>query len=227
VANTIDVATNVEHLYIIKNYKPFNIENYVNLKTIAMFDGTMTDALRTAIQNLAQQQKKLENIIIPSWGPRIEESAFNGCSSLKSCKFGALTSIGICAFQLARNLVEFFLLKNVTLLEHHCFFDCSKLCTVGETLNELYLNVTNMEGANFESTGLVKVTLPKMTYLPGYVFQTCQALLRVDCPLVTSIGDNAFSGCRALNSCTFGVLTSIGSNAFNACSALSPIPSVG
>ncbi|MDR1208245.1 MAG: leucine-rich repeat domain-containing protein [Holosporales bacterium] len=227
VGDASNVETNVEHLYIVKNYTPFNIANYVNLKTIAMFDGTMTDALRTAIQNLAKQQKKLERIIIPSWGPTIEEVAFDGCSSLKSCNFGTLTSIGLCAFRSATSLVDFFLLKNITFIGHHCFLGCWKLCTVGETLNELYLNITNMEDAVFESTALVKVTLPKMTYLPGYVFQTCHALLSVDCPLVTSIRINAFNSCESLKSCNFGTLTTIGNGAFSGCTSLSPIPSVG
>ncbi|MDR1208211.1 MAG: leucine-rich repeat domain-containing protein [Holosporales bacterium] len=274
VYDTSDVGTDIETLFLVKNYTPagFNFANYVNLKVIAMFDGTMTDSLRTAIQNLAKQQNKLECIIVPSWGTTVESNAFHSCTSLQCCKFGTvtsilakafrscsalanmdcplvtsvgeeaflycyafghanfgqLTSIEYAGFMDSKELINLSKMSNLTSLPDRCFYGCGKLCTIGEILNEVNLNITSIGPDAFrECYCLLKVTLPNITSIPSITFSRCNELVSVNCPLVTRIQSNAFEYCSSLQSCTFGHLTSIESNAFIGCYSLNPIPSIG
>jgi hypothetical protein len=174
-----DVGTDIETLFLVKNYVPagFNLANFVNLKTLALFDGTMTDALRTTIQNLAKQQNVLETIIIPSWGPSISNSAFENATSL----------------------IDLYGFKNVTTLGSRCFLACSNLRTLGTTLNEIKLNTISIGGATFKScTSILTVILPNVTFIPDEAFKSCTALTSVNCPLVTNFAYDSFCYCTSL-----------------------------
>ncbi|MDR1208495.1 MAG: leucine-rich repeat domain-containing protein, partial [Holosporales bacterium] len=238
-----DIGTDIEALFLVKNYVPagFNLANYVNLKTIAMFDGTMTDVLRTAIQNLAKQQKKLECVNLNTTS--IGNSAFELCSSILSVTLPNVTSIPNRAFLNCSTLVRVDC-PLVTSVDSEAFKGCKVLnsCNFG-------LLTSIGSGAFYDAkelvslSGLINLTslsnncfnyCPKLRTVGGILDEMnlnvmsigssicdgCSSILKVTLPNITSIPNWAFLNCYTLISVNCPLVTSIGNDAFKGCKVL-------
>ena len=125
------------------------------------------------------KDKSATEYIIPDYVTEIGNSAFYGCSSLKSITIpNGVTSIGDSAF-----------------------FGCSSLTSI--TIPD---GVTSIGGYAFDGcSGLTSITIPdSVTSIGYYAFDGCSGLTSITIPDgVTSIGSYAFYGCSRLTSITF------------------------
>ena len=127
----------------------------------------------------------------------IGDSAFDGCSSLKSVTIpNSVTSIGKFAFNDCSSLKSVTIPNSVTSIVQSSFSGCSSLRSV---------------------------TIPdSVTSIGDFAFSGCSSFRSVTIPdSVTSIGKWAFSGCTYLRSVTIpDSVQSIGNSAFFGCESL-------
>ena len=131
---------------------------------------------------------------------RINQSAFDGCSSLTSITIpNSVTSIGTFVFNGCSNLTNITIPKDMVELQKCIFQSCSKLTNI-----VIPNNITSIgEGAFWNCTSLRDVTMGNN---------------------VTSIGKGAFWNCESLTSVTIGnSVTSIGTDAFYSCASLEKV----
>ncbi len=139
-------------------------------------------------------------VTIPSSVTSIGESAFSGCSSLKSIIIpSSVTSIGDRAFSDCSSLKAISIPSSVTSIGDSAFEDCSSLESI--------------------------IIPSSVTSIGENAFRGCSSLESITIPSsVTSIGDMAFSDCSSLETVTIpSSVTSIGWPAFYGCSSLESI----
>ena len=169
------------------------------------------------------KDKSATEYIIPDYVTEIGNSAFYGCSSLKSITIpNGVTSIGDSAFFGCSSLTSITIPDGVTSIGASAFCFCSSLTSI-----TIPGGVTSIGySAFFDCSSLTSITIPDgVTSIGGYAFDGCSGLTSITIPDgVTSIGYSAFFGCSSLTSITIpdGV-TSIGSFAFRDCSGLTSI----
>ena len=169
------------------------------------------------------KDKSATEYIIPDYVTEIGNSAFYGCSSLKSITIpNGVTSIGDSAFFGCSSLTSITIPDGVTSIGASAFCFCSSLTSI-----TIPGGVTSIGYAAFcGCSSLTSITIPDgVTSIGGYAFSGCSSLTSITIPdSVTSIGYYAFSGCSSLTSITIpdGV-TSIGDSAFRDCSGLTSI----
>lgn len=139
----------------------------------------------------------INNSIIPSYVICIGESAFEGCTNLKSIDVP----------------------NSVICIESRAFGSCSSLeqLTIPETVSSIG------DAAFYNCIHLKTIVIPKNTELSGYhTFSGCSCLSEISLPDNTlNIGEDMFRGCSSLKSITIpeGV-SSIDEFAFNSCTNL-------
>jgi len=140
------------------------------------------------------------NTIIPNSVTTIGDSAFFGCSNLKSITIpNSVTSIEIYAFGNCTGLTSINIPNSVTSIGHSAFYGC---------------------------TGLTSITIPSsVTIIENGTFGRCEGLKNILIPnSVTSIGTNAFCGCTGLTSITIpNRVKYIAGDAFDYCTGLTSI----
>jgi len=168
----------------------------------ASIDGVLFDKnIRALIKYPEGKNQRTYNI--PSTVTKIEEYAFNGCSSLISINVDNRNPVyasvdGVLFDKNIRNLIKYPEGKNqrtyiipssVTYIETYAFNGCY---------------------------GLTNITIPSsVRYIEYRAFYECSSLTSVTIPSsVTYIGQEAFFGCRSLTSVTLSRRTGIGSDAF-------------
>ncbi len=173
----------------------------------------------------------IEAVVIENGVTYISESAFAGCTSLKTVKIpDSVTEIGREAFAGCASLPAVDLGKNVTIIGSSVFgycydgesgeqINCSSLKTV--TLSDA---VKMIDSRAFENcTALTEITLPNsLTEISSELFSGCKQLSSVSIPdSVTKIRSSAFYGCKALKTLSLPKnLTEIGDSAFRYCDSL-------
>ena len=128
---------------------------------------------------------------------RINQSAFDGCSSLTSITIpNSVTSIGTFVFNGCSNLTNITIPKDMVELQKCIFQSCSKLTNI-----VIPNNITSIgEGAFWNCTSLRDVTIGNsVTSIGNDAFENCTSLTSVTIPdSVTSIGKYAFYSCASL-----------------------------
>ena len=139
----------------------------------------------------------ITELIIPDSVTSIGESAFFGCSSIKTITIpNSVTSIGGWAFSRCSSLTSITIPDSVTSIGGWAFSRCSSLTSV---------------------------TIPdSVTSIGESAFSGCSSLTSVTIPdSVTSIGESAFSGCSSIKTITIpDSVMSIGESAFYGCDKL-------
>ena len=139
------------------------------------------------------------NIIIPFGFANIPDSAFYGCTSLKSITIpNTVTSIGESAFYGCTSLKSITIPDTVTSIGRYAFEGCTSLESV-----ELPKELTRIERYMFENcTSLESITIPNgVSVIGSAAFYNCESLKSITIPKeVTSIEAYAFKGCISLDS---------------------------
>jgi hypothetical protein len=113
---------NFKKMVIVGNYLPDGLDyaQLTALESLSLFDGTMTDAMRSNIQNLVKVTKKLQSINVKHWGPSIATNAFAATEAAKNTTlrelkgFEDVTTIGNTPFIYCCGLVSVSFPKVVT-----------------------------------------------------------------------------------------------------------------
>ena len=160
------------------------------------------------------------HVTIPAGIAAVGDSAFAGCSFLKSVTIPeGVTEIGPSAFEGCRRLQSIHLPPSVASIRFAAFEGCGSLESIA-----IPDGVTVIEKWCFKDcAALTSITLPHtVTVLSPSAFRDCAALREITIPEgVTAVGESCFRGCIALTDLTLpDSLKSIGRQAFRDCVAL-------
>ena len=190
--------------------------------------------------------KGCKNTVIDNSITKIDDYAFNRCSSLKSITIpDSVTYIGSYAFSKCDSLTSLNIPDSVTYIGNYAFEHCESLTSLN-----ISNNLTDIGSYAFSGLYcLQSITVPgSVTHIGECAFAWCKGLTSItisdgvtsigrcmffDCPgltsitipdSVTSIGDCAFGSCPGLTSITIpDSVTSIGDTAFAWCEGLTSI----
>ena len=206
----------------------------------------------TAIGNYAfYNASSLQSITLPSSIQSIGQSAFDGCSQLKTVNinsnaivsktytatnnfstiFGtqvqtynlgdAITAIGDYAFYNCSNATSLNIPDGVTTIGNNSFSGCS-----GVTSLVIPESVTSIgDNAFRECTGVETLTLPNVTTIGNSAFADCSNLTSLQLGNnLTTIGDSTFCSCYNLQAIAFpSTMKTIGNYAFYQCNRFTAI----
>lgn len=165
-----------------------------------------------------------ENVVLPSRTTAIGDSAFEGCTDLKSVTIPEkVTSIGSNAFRDCVGITSIVIPSRVDTIGYGAFRNCGELNSF-----EIKSNVLQNTGedifAGCQNLKTIKLT-GKMKYIPDDMFAGADYLESIVIPhSVTSIGVNSFSSCTSLQQITIPKsVTIIDDSAFEDCLALQSI----
>jgi hypothetical protein len=158
----------------------------------------------------------LSSVTLPtnSYYTTINESVFNGCSSLGQITIPQyVVTIGVDAFANSTSLSSVTFNSNITTISQGAFASTRLTTmnipsTVSSIGNSAFMNCSNLSS----------VTLPtnsSYTSIAGQTFNGCSNLSTINMPqYITSIEYNAFVSCTSLRTIDISYVTSIGGNAF-------------
>ena len=220
-----------------------NIEsnNYVDLKGIMAFDGSVT----TIGANAFAGCETLTGMTIPATVTTIGEFAFAGCTSLGAPNTPSgsditeptkgpnrsgettfvipdgVTTIGAHAFEDCSSLTSIIIPEGVTTIGAYAFFGCSSLTSI--TIPSTVTSIGDLAFAG--CTNLLTIDIPDNVTLGYNVFLGRTGITSVTIPDgTTSIGDYAYAGCENLTEVIIpDSVKSIGKHAFDMCSSLTEV----
>ncbi len=156
----------------------------------------------------------------------IKESAFAGCTSLKSISFTqtVVTEIAPSLFSGCSSLETVTLHSSTTKIGAQAFHSCSSLTTL-ENLNRIS---EIGSGAFYNCQGIKTISFGSIKTIGEQCFMYCTGLEEIGFSSLEEIGNNAFVGCTSLGRLTIlhkGAIT-IGDYAFDGCECLTSIDMV-
>ena len=164
----------------------------------------------------------VEEIVLPDSVKELADSAFEGCTHLKSITFGSgLAKLGENVFKDCVSLTEVNLPDGVTEIPYGAFSGCSLLVSFS------FDGITSIGDHSFIGcTSLTEVTVPsEVTSIGAGVFADCYLLtsVQINAP-VTKLSDSLFENCKALEAFTIpSTVTEIGEATFKGCVSLKEI----
>lgn len=163
------------------------------------------------------------NVVLSDDIKYIQQSAFGGCSYLKSVVLpGNLATIGNSAFWNCSSLTYVAVPDSVYEIGTYAFYGCTSLKAA-----KISLGLTQIpESAFLGCTSLASVTLHEnITRINKDAFRSCSSIVAINLPeALTLIGETAFAGCTNLQFVNIpNNLQTLGKNAFSGCSSLESI----
>lgn len=239
-------------IYCAASTKPSNWGSYWNY----YYPGT--NKALTVYYNYSKEEyvfwktfdKTAETIVIPQGYTRIPDSAFSGCTGLKSVTIpDSIVSIGSNAFKDCTGLKTIYIPGSVTTISASdrysspfdgCSSELTVYCQVSEAPStwdfywDMDSNINQLRvcyGCSAEEYALWRtvdksaeiIEIPDgIVHIPSKAFWECEGLKSVTLPdTVTSIGNNAFSYCSSLEKITIpGNVKTISHAAFSNCTSL-------
>lgn len=177
----------------------------------------------TAIRGAFKRNTELTGVTIPQSITSLGDSAFYGCSSLKSISgMDNVTDIGVSCFCRNRALTSITLPLQLKTIGNNAFGGCLSLSQI-----EIPQEVISVGCYAFSNcTNLTSISLPNsLTSLPSGLFYGCESIAYFEVPTsTTSICNKVFSGCISLTSISIpSSVESIGDSVFMGCSNLSNV----
>ena len=173
-----------------------------------------------AVSSDAFISSNIVSVYIPDSVTEIGETAFKGCTYLKTVNIGdGVISIGQEAFSDCISLTNIIIPDKTTVISAYAFFNCISLkeAVIGN-------QVTTIEDSAFENcTALADVTLGKnIKSISARAFYSCSSLKSIEMPdTLTTIENYAFYYCSALSDISIpDGITYIGSDVFRGCEIL-------
>ncbi len=179
-----------------------------NVENITVPDTIEVDGVKYKVTVIAdgafKNNKKLKKIVIGNNIKKIGNSAFYGCSKLKTVTFkktSKVATIGKKAFYKCTALTKISIPASVKKIDDYGFYYCKKMTTVSFAAKS------------------------KLVKIGKKTFAKCTALKKIVIPdKVTTIGTSAFEGSSKMTSATIGkYVKKIGSKAFYNCKKLKTI----
>lgn len=189
----------------------------------------------------------LESVSLPEKLEFIGQSAFRGCSNLKSITFpSSMNTIDSYAFIDCTSLTEVTIPEQVEKMGAYIFKGCTSLtklnmlaplkevpqglfedCTALKSFT-VPATVEKIDYESFKGSGIADITIPEgVSVIGNMAFMNCLSLTKIVYPSsLKNIYDNAFSGCTNLADVTFKdncALEAIDNGCFYQCSSLQDI----
>jgi hypothetical protein len=145
--------------------------------------------------------KEGKNFRIPSFVTNVGDSAFSGCSDLKSVSIGnGVITIGRAAFHGCSGLESIDIPDSVLAIMMGAFVGCSGLKSIDIPDSVINIQIYAFSGCN----SLVSVSIGNgVANIWDWAFSQCSSLVSVSMgDSVTTIGTGAFSGCYNLRAIT-------------------------
>lgn len=167
--------------------------------------------------------KEITSVTIPASVEIIKDSAFYGCSNLKTVTFAKgskLREIGNNAFRTCSSLSKITLPETLESIGYYAFDECSALTTMN-----IPASVTSIEFNAFNDCTSLQTVDIKCTVLGEYMFENCTALTKVTlADGLKSISRGSFYKCKKLTDITIpDSVETISSFAFCNCESLSNV----
>jgi hypothetical protein len=207
---------------------------------------TSTDTVITGYSRAPGTTTTLTRVDIGSDVTRIENLAFQNCTSLNTVNIigNNLLTIGNNAFENCTAITSIIIPSGVTSMGYYAFFGCNALAsiTIPNSVTSIgplafyvcraltSITIPNTMNTIAQSTfygciNLTSVTIPNsVTNIEAGAFQVCSSLYNITLPTnLTSIGDQAFAF-TSLTSITIpNSVTTIGTGVFEGCTALNNV----
>lgn len=171
--------------------------------------------------------RHIQNLVLPDSCEKINASAFKDCSSLVSIYGTGIKEVATSAFE--DSSVETVIFPNMENIGTYAFSGCSnltsiKLSQVKEIGSYAFQNTTNLGsvycneltemGMNvFEQSGIDSFNAPKLLSIGNNAFMDCYNLVSVSAQNLTVLTLGAFKNCIALKTIDMPSLIEIGANA--------------
>lgn len=171
--------------------------------------------------------RHIQNLVLPDSCEKVNASAFKDCSSLVSISGTGIKAVATSAFE--NSSVETVVFPNMENIGTYAFSGCSnlssiKLSKVKEIGSYAFQNTTNLGsvycneltemGMNvFEQSGIDSFNAPKLLSIGNNAFMDCYNLVSVSAQNLTVLTLGAFKNCIALKTIDMPSLIEIGANA--------------
>jgi hypothetical protein len=217
---------NLQEIYISKNIVSLKSSCFKDLSNLQIINFENDSALITIEDNVFNNCKNLNSIILPSSLININNNAFSNCISLNNIILGSnINSLSIELFKNCTNLQSINITKNIVTINNSAFENCSSLNSV---IFDPSSTLTHIKDRAFsDCTSLSNIIIPNsVTTIGSFVFFNNTSLTNIHLNSnLQSLNNNSFSNCISLNNINLEntSITDLSDNLFINCINLSYI----
>lgn len=183
-----------------------------------VYDGETPYTIGAISGYVFSNNKTLTTVTLPSSIKVINNSAFNGCSSLTTINLSDVEDVGYCAFQNCTSLTTVDL-SSCQHVGESAFIGCTSLTSLVSVAACTSFGISAFSGCS----NLQSVDLQEGVKLSWYVFSGCSSLSSIGTLKGVSIGEGSFRGCSSLISIDVSEASSLEHEAFSNCTNLQSV----